>query len=298
MKSQTYTFTVNHDESPLRLDQAIAAHIEPLSREKAKRIIEIGGVWVNKKRLHTVSRKVVNGDGIEVHIGRNGWSKYYEINKSNILYEDEWLLFYRKEPGIPTQGIFCDDYNNLYAGLLRYRKNSTKAPYLGLHHRLDIDTSGVIVFTCSAKINRSIHYQFKDRRVKKFYLALVSGVPDFTENTVTTYINRQNGRYTCSTQGPGKLAMTRFTTISNHGTHSLLRAEPETGRTHQIRLQLAFSGLPILGDPRYGSGPRKTCKRTMLHAESLSLIHPFTKETLTISAAPYDDMQQLMSHNL
>ena len=289
-----YCFRVASDRSPMRLDQSIPLHISDFSREQAKQFIRIGAVWINAKRVQIMSRKVTAGDEVAVYVGRHGYRNYYEINQHNILYEDAHLLLYRKEPGIPTQPLHCDSYNNLYAGILRYLRAAGKPVYAGMHHRLDLETSGVILFTLSKNSNRSIHYQFRDHKIKKSYLAVVSGVPQFNSETLITYINRQESRYTCSRSGPGKIAVTRFTTLQKYENKALLRAQPETGRTHQIRLQLSFLGHPVLGDPLYGAGHTADIPRTMLHADRLTIIHPVSKEELTIQAELFDDMRHLI----
>jgi len=287
------TFTADPDAAPLRLDQAVALHLQDTSRETAKKLIRLGAVWLNGRRVQVLSRRVSGGDRVTVYRGRVGLNFYYEINPANILYRDDWLLFYRKEPGIPTQGVVCDNYNNLYAGLVRYLRGRQPAAYLGMHHRLDMDTSGAVVFTVNAKINRSIHYQFKTRRAHKTYLALVQGRVPFRTRELTTSISRDSGRYQCRGSGPGKTATTLFTRLKAVGGWTLLRAEPGTGRTHQIRLQLAFLGFPIVGDRLYGGAAGSAAPRTMLHAESLTIFHPLKKSDLTVTADMFDDMERL-----
>jgi 23S rRNA pseudouridine1911/1915/1917 synthase len=291
---EKYHITVTAEDEALRLDRALSHCITGLSREAARKYIQIGGVWVNGKRTQIQSRKVKPGDEIVLHISRAGCRTYYEINPRQILYKDSALLFYRKEPGIPTQPVPSDSYNNLYAALMRYLKAEDETPYLGLHHRLDMDTSGVILFTRSTAINKNIHEQFRNQLVKKSYLALVAGTAAFNAETVTTYISRQNGKYVCASGGPGKIAVTRFTTLEQDRDISLIRAEPQTGRTHQIRLQLTFLGHSILGDALYGAGPTEECGRTMLHAESLSIIHPALQKELCITADLFEDMQRVI----
>lgn len=291
---ETYSFTLPDTEAALRLDQAVSLHVPGLSREQARKFIEIGAVWINNQRVQILSKKVFAGDTVTLYSGREGWKKYYGIDPVNILYEDEWLLAYRKEPGVPTQGLVCDNYNNLFSALRRYLKKKNALPYIGMHQRLDLDTSGVVLFTLSQKINRSIHYQFKDHRVKKIYCALVQGTPDFQQKTLSTFISRRDGAYRCSAEGPGKIATTTFTSIAGFPGYSLIRAEPKTGRTHQLRLQLAFLGLPILGDRLYGTGADERYPRTMLHAQSLTVFHPLRKEDITITADLFEDMKQLI----
>jgi 23S rRNA-/tRNA-specific pseudouridylate synthase len=174
-KPKSYTFTAAGLEEPLRLDQAIVRFLPDVSRGQARRLIALGAAWVNKQRVQVQSRKVHNEDRVLIYEGREGWKMFYDADPVRILYEDDWLLLYCKESGIPTQGIFCDNYNNLYAGLLRMLKKRGRASYLGLHHRLDLETSGVVLFTKNKQANRSIHYQFKNRSVQKNYLALVTG---------------------------------------------------------------------------------------------------------------------------
>jgi len=289
----TYSFFVPEHAAGLRLDQAVALCVPGTSRENAKRLIALGAVWLNKRRVKIVSTPVRSGDRVVVYFSRTGCRRFYEIDSAHILYEDPWLLFYCKEPGIPCQGVPGDDYNNVAAAVLRYRRRRASDAYVGIHHRLDIDTSGVMLFTLSPEANSSIHGQFKERRVAKTYLALVRGNPDFQDRQVTSSITRQDGRYLCRPDGPGKTAFTVFTKLIDFDGYALVRARPLTGRTHQIRLQLSFLGHPVLGDGMYGgSDPR--CTRTMLHAESLQIIHPRTGKALRIEAEMCDDMKRLI----
>lgn len=290
----SHCFTVTDNGHGLRLDQALSAHCPGISREQAKRYIAVGGVWINGRRCQIISRRVCTGDHITLHIGREGPKKFYEITPRNILFEDRWLIFYRKEPGIPTQGLLCDDYNNVFSALKRYRKKGSDSAYVGMHHRLDIDTSGIVLFTLSEKINRSIHYQFKTGRVKKSYCALVEGNPAFSERTLLSFIGREKGTYVCSADGPGKKAAARFIKLQDFDGYACLRAEPETGRTHQIRLQLSFLGHPVMGDLRYGAPRRDNVQRTMLHAETLRLYHPVEKKEICIQADLFPDMKSLI----
>ncbi len=290
-----YSVTVPSQAAPLRLDRALPLHIGDLSREKARKLIRIGAVWINDRRVQVQSRLVNPGDTMHVYIGREGYEQRYETARENILFEDDWLLFYRKEPGIPTQGIICDSYNNVYAGLLRYCRQSNRTSYLGLHHRLDIETSGVMLFTKSRRVNRSIHYQFASRRARKEYCAVVCGSPDFTVTTVSTFISKRDGSYYCSDRGPGKHAETTFTIAASYHGRALVRALLHTGRTHQVRLQLAHIGLPVMGDGRYGSGRSDNAPRCMLHAETLTIVHPIHKHEVTVKADLFPDMEKLIS---
>jgi 23S rRNA-/tRNA-specific pseudouridylate synthase len=122
----------------------------------------------------------------------------------------------------------------------------------------------------------------------------VAGVPNFTEKRLATFIYRHDGRYRCSGSGPGREAVTQFRILAAYESCSLLEARPETGRTHQLRLQLAHLGYPILGDRLYGGAQAQGLGRTMLHAVSLTIIHPVTKKELTVEAPLFNDMLKLI----
>jgi len=292
-KPKSYEFIAQGLEDSLRLDQAIGFFLPDVSRTQARRLITLGAAWVNEQRVQVQSRKVHNGDRVLIYEGREGWKMFYEADTAHILYEDEWLLLYCKESGIPTQGIFCDNYNNLYAGLQRLLKKRDKHSYLGLHHRLDLETSGVVLFTKNKQANRSIHYQFKNRSIDKQYLALVAGKPAFDELECNAVIAKENGKYVCGLDIVGKSAQTTFQKLHDFEGYSLLRALPHTGRTHQIRLHLAFLGHPVLGDSLYGGGSG-LCTRTMLHAEALRLTNPRSRKDLRVCAAVPEDMKRLL----
>jgi 23S rRNA pseudouridine1911/1915/1917 synthase len=290
---KSYAFVVAGIEEPLHLDQAIGRFLPDVSRGQARRLIALGAAWVNEQRVQVQSWKVHNGDRVLIYKGREGWKMFYESDAAHILHEDDWLLLYCKESGIPTQGIFCDNYNNLYAGLQRLMKKRGKPSYLGLHHRLDLETSGVVLFTNNKQANRSIHYQFKNRSIDKQYLVLVSGIPAFDEFECNAAIAKENGKYVCGPDIAGKSAQTIFQKLHDFEGYSLLRALPHTGRTHQIRLHLATLGHPVLGDSLYGGGS-ELCVRTMLHAEVLRLTNPRTRKELRVCASVPEDMQKLL----
>ncbi len=289
-----HIFTVSSESEGLRLDQAIAAHIESISRQKAKQLIQIGAVWINSKRTQIISKKVKNRSIVSVYISKNSCNKSYESNRSNIISHDSQFLIYRKEPGIPTQGTPYDNYNNIYAALIRFLKNESLLPYLGLHHRLDAATSGVLLFTRSKEVNRDISDQFKNHDIKKTYLALVEGNPDFDKTEIISYISKGRGKYISLRNGSGKLSKTRFTKLADFTGYSLVRAEPETGRTHQIRIHLSELGHPVLYDSLYGNKKKHGTERTMLHSESITLFHPLLKKDIVVKADVFDDMKSLL----
>ncbi|MBI5387141.1 MAG: class I SAM-dependent methyltransferase [Verrucomicrobia bacterium] len=196
-----------------------------------------------------------------------------------IVFEDEHLLVVNKPAGWNThspapyagEGVF--DW-------LRHRE--PRWAKLAIMHRLDKETSGVLVFGKTAEANRSLTQQFATRSVRKTYVLLTDRPVQRKEFTVTSAIVRAGAKYVSRPVHAGNdAATTRFSLRSQAGGLTTLAAEPLTGRTHQIRVHAASEGLPILGDALYGGSP---AARVCLHAESLALRHPATKEAMLFSA--------------
>ena len=217
-----------------------------------------------------------------------------------ILYQDPDLVVVDKPAGIPTH---APDLGDPYPGdALRIVQAQTGLPYLGMHQRLDADTSGVLLFAARREANRALAAAFEGRAVRKVYLALVHGAPPRVEGVIDAPIVREHGeRYRTSTIGDprGLAARTRYRVV-DHGAgvssqesgirnqesrpaYSLLEVIPETGRPHQIRVHLAHIGCPVVGDPLYGPADRPA-PRLYLHAYQLTLPHPATGERITFTA--------------
>ena len=245
-----------------------------LSHEDAADLIDFGSVQVNGRQERLPSRTLHPGDIVQVHWPLRGTLRHYEIDPRRILFRDKALLVYDKERGVPSQQTPYDAYNNLYAGLLRHlgRAGGGEA-YLGLHHRLDRETSGVMLFTLEPRANRKLGRAFETRRVFKEYLAWVGGLPLWDAWTREDEIGRRGGKYATVQRGQGKSAVTAFEVLARRHGRSLVLARPLTGRTHQIRLHLAASGCPVLGDRLYGGDPWDFL---CLHAHRLSLPHPIS----------------------
>ena len=165
-------------------------------------------------------------------------------------------------------------------------------------HRLDRDTSGVIIVAKTETAMASLLGQFKERQVQKSYLAIVHGVPDPPTGSIETLIGRsQHDRKKMATQTRrGRSALTHYTCEQSFAGASLLRVRPHTGRTHQIRVHLAHIGHPIVGDKVYGRQRRSpTAPRQMLHAATLRFRHPSSGELMAVSADLPADFQSVLS---
>lgn len=205
-----------------------------------------------------------------------------------ILHEDEDLIIIDKPPGVsthaPEPGRVDDAHTRL--GLFLRERGEGEAPYLGIHQRLDRDTSGVLLFTRRKEANRAIAEQFEGRRVTKTYVAGVDRLGGREGGLLAhRIVEGRDGtmRAMPANTRQGQEASARYRVLERCGTRSLIELVPETGRTHQLRAQLAAIGAPIAGDPLYGGTP---APRLMLHATELSLLHPTTGKRITAQSRP------------
>ena len=215
-----------------------------------------------------------------------------------VLFEDEWLIVVDKPAGLPTQPTLDARRASVHAtlaGFLHARDGGT--PYLGLQHRLDRDTSGVLLFTRDARANRGVTELFAGKAVRKTYLALAvagAGTPDAWEVANHLGVVGREGKASRfgAVRSGGDPARTSFRVVERLSGAVLVEASPQTGRTHQIRVHLAGGGHPILGDPFYG-GPTRVpagrkggmigVPRVMLHAAGLEFVHPMTQAAVRIT---------------
>jgi RluA family pseudouridine synthase len=290
MIQRHHWFTENN--LPERLDQLLQTLWTPseprLSRSKIRKLILAGGVRVNGHVTRTCGRLIGKQIDIKVSFREDTLFKPHTTPAPliPILYEDESLVIVNKPPGIPTQPTVDPLRHNVFQLLQAQIK-----PYLGLHHRLDRDTSGVLLCTKNKSVNRSIADQFKTRSIQKTYLAVVacSGFKAQSiqkTRTITTRLKacRIRGVQTMiPVEKGGQDAKTHIELLATHQSYALIRAKPYTGRMHQIRAHLSSIGCPIVGDKSYGS--KMTASRVLLHASSLALKHPRTNAPFFIASA-------------
>ena len=282
----TFKWRVPKEGRELRLDQAVSAHLlVPL--EEAALLVDFGSVYVQGRIERAPSRNLAGGEEITVNLPPYGVRKFYEVDPTGIFFRDRFLLAYDKEAGTPSQQTPYDAYNNIFAGLQRYlERERNRNPYVALHHRLDRETSGVMLFALDRKANLGLSRIFQEGPVGKEYLVWVMGSPEKESWTVDLEIAKAGGTYRAVGSGAGKKAKTIFRVLHRGDDRSLLLATPLTGRTHQIRIHLAAGGHPVVGDRAYGAKPDR---RLYLHALRLSLRHPVLGTALTLEApAPPD----------
>ena len=258
----------------------------------ARDLIDFGSVHLDGRRHRDPDTPLGAGQTVQVFWPWDGVRRYYSIDPGRIIYRDRTLLAYNKEAGIPSQQTPSDGYNNVYEGLKRLlRADRAAARYVALHHRLDLGTSGVLLFSLDRRANRQLGAAFQEHRVHKDYLAWVEGCPAAAHGLLDWDIGRDRGAYRAGPPGTGKPAQTEYWVLLEGIAASLIWARPRTGRTHQIRLHLAALGHPVVGDQRYGS---HLPGRLMLHAYRLRLTHPISGAALTFTAPlPLDWAQPL-----
>lgn len=202
-----------------------------------------------------------------------------------VLYEDHDILVVDKRSGLLTVSNAKDRENTAYYLLTDYvRKGNPKSKNrIFIVHRLDKDTSGVIVFAKNEKAKRILQDQWKTS--KKTYFAVVRGILAEKEGVITSYLaeNSIHKMYSVNSPEKGKLAETGYKVLKESESYSLLEVDLRTGRKNQIRVHFAEKGHPVAGDKKYG-GKDKNIKRLTLHAVSLTLMHPFTKEEMTFES--------------
>jgi RluA family pseudouridine synthase len=291
------------------------------SRSKIRRLIVAGAVMVDgrqERRPATLLRKnntvTVTLDEDKFLFEKKPDDITFEMSEAAILYEDESILVVNKPAGLPTEATMVQDRDHLHAAIKRYllaRDHTRNEPYVGLHHRLDRETSGVILFTKTRTVNAAIHDIFLKHRIKKEYEALAHnnsyesgssfepGNMFFVENELGRITTKsQAGKWGAIASG-GDPARTDFTVLEVYAKGLHILAVPLTGRTHQIRVHLAGLGLPILGDTLYG-GPDSlpggvVISRVMLHAARLTFPHPVTGMELMVEAPLPEDFHRCLA---
>ncbi len=257
---------------------------ETVSGREIKRAIEANLCQINGKIERHASIKLRAGDRVLFQYKKT--TSKLSIEPSRILFEDDYILIYNKPAGINSDGN----------GLASYFPDYT------LVHRLDKETTGVIIFAKNAEVAAEFKTLFKSRKIRKIYQVLVDGAPVEKTGIVESYIGRiqSRGKYVLWGSVPadeGREAKTLWRLVRRGEHASLMECEPLTGRTHQIRVHMLDKGLPILGDYRYQRRFKCTYlpDRVMLHAYTISFTHPKTQKSMIVTAPLPEDFQEAVN---
>jgi 23S rRNA pseudouridine1911/1915/1917 synthase len=294
-----------------RLDRALAAAVPSLSRERLKVLTKAGKLTRDGEALRDPATKVKGDERFTLAVPHPepAHNEPQEIPLP-IVYEDEHLLVIDKPAGLVVHPAAGNRDGTLVNALLHHCGDSLSGiggvARPGIVHRIDKDTSGLLVIAKHDKAHEGLARQFADHSIDRRYLAIVSGVPRQSEGSVDAPLARspQNRKKIAIVkEGRGKRAVTHWKRLEILNDAALVECRLETGRTHQVRVHMASIGHPLVGDPVYGRGKsahRKLLnqldfKRQALHAAHLGFVHPVTKGRLSFDSALPSDMQELFS---
>ncbi len=291
-------FEIHSNQSPDRLDKLIFAENTGLSRRHIKRLIDQGSVFADRRRIRRASQQIFPPVRIEIRIkdDQKLQEKAHRIHWPDlIIYRDEHLLAINKPAGIPTAPTLDSAVNNIYYFL-------EKAKLLPRNffpfHRLDTETSGALLIPLSASMARELNRQMREQQIQKSYLAICQGKVPQTSWVVSGTIRKMPGghsfyRFSSKPEPHTGNSRSDFQLLAEHinPNISLVLAKPITGRTHQIRLHLLSSNVPVLGDTRYNPnpgpalpGPLRPPSHALLHCLKMTFYHPFIKDQIAITA--------------
>lgn len=279
-----------------RLDQFVSSEIKELTRSKAKKLIKDGFILVNNSQTEP-SYKVAKGDAIKIEIPANPQiSLVAERIPLKIVFEDRDLIVIDKQPGLVVHPTLDHPTGTLVNALLAHLGDfiAEKSLRPGIVHRLDKDTSGLIVVAKNQVSLDNLKKQFRDREVHKKYLALVQGaLKKETGEIVGNIARHPKFKSKFVVDKTGKEAISQYRVIERFGDKfTLLELEPLTGRTHQLRVHLAHIGHPIIGDKLYEG--RMLLTRQFLHAAEIILKHPITGEQVHLKSSLPDDLERFL----
>ncbi len=303
---ETRLFAIEGEDQDKRLDSFLSERIEGYSRTYMQKLIEDGSVKVCDKTVKS-NYKLRKGDAVTVIIPDPVPLEVEAQDiKLDIVYEDDALVVINKPQGMvvhPAHGNYsgtivnallhhCDslsDYNSL-TGI-----NGVMRP--GIVHRIDKDTSGIIVIAKSNEAHLSLSEQLKEHTITRKYLALLEGCLKNDSGTVDAMIGRnpKDRKQMAVVAQSGKRAVTHYRVIERFERHTLIEASLETGRTHQIRVHMAYIGHPVVGDTVYGfKKQRFDTKGQLLHARLLGFAHPLTGEYMEFEAPVPEYFQRIL----
>ena len=289
------------DSSGERLDKVLAARLDQFSRVQIQALIRDGQVTVGGRPAKS-SYRVESGDliRVQVPVPEVEDAPAPEAIPLDVLFENDDLAAIDKPAGMVVHPAYGHRSGTLVnAVLARWPSIAAwgEPERAGIVHRLDKETSGVIVVAKTPSALETLRAQFKERAVEKRYLALVEGTPDTPDGIIDAPIGRDpNQRKRMAVARDGREAVTEFHVIEQYDEFSLMEVFPKTGRTHQIRVHLAFIGHPVVGDTVYGRRRQRIkMKRHFLHAAAISFPLPGSSEIVTVEAPLPVPLQDILN---
>jgi 23S rRNA pseudouridine1911/1915/1917 synthase len=268
------------------------------SRAQAQRLIEAGAVTVDGERS-TKGHRVAAGELIRAQLDEEPEAIEAVEVQYRVAFEDEHLMVVDKPAGVVVHPAPGHRGGTLVEALASRTAGGPDPSRPGVVHRLDRDTSGLLVFAKSERVHAALQAMIRKREVRREYLTLVAGSPDTDSGTIDAPLGRDRQRRTVmsSRTDRPRASVTHFRVLERLPRTALLEVRLETGRTHQIRAHLAAIGHPVVGDPQYGgrdSGRRLGLERQFLHSAKLMFTHPATGEDLACESKPPADLRRAL----
>lgn len=289
----------------MRLDKALVLMMD-LSRAKIQTLISQGCVAVNTRVIRDKSYNVLHGDEVVVHRHEDPIIKIEPSCISfDVIYEDDNVAVINKPAGLVVHPGISHSHDTLVNGLLyRYGEKLSAISGIrpGIVHRLDKDTSGIMIIAKDDMSQISLANQIQNKQMRRFYYAIIWGIPKKGSGVIETCVSRDSrDKSRMAVTSSGKLAITHYSVLKIIGCMSFVECEIMTGRTHQIRLHMSYMGHSVVGDQVYGHNARKALRfnvhgieRQALHAYKLIFDHPATKERMEFCCPLPHDMQQIL----
>ncbi|KOP68922.1 pseudouridine synthase [Bacillus sp. FJAT-18019] len=301
VQAETYEWIVDAGSAKARIDKYITENLdEEASRSQVQLWIADGHVSVNEGPVKS-NYKVSSGDRILLKVPEPSRVEIIpEDLPLEVAYEDSDVIVVNKPRGMVVHPAPGHSSGTLVNALMYHCNdlsgiNGELRP--GIVHRIDKDTTGLIMAAKNDKAHASLAAQLKEHSVNRRYLALVHGNISHDQGTIDAPIGRDphDRKLYTVTDRNSKRAVTHFTVVERFGDYSLLELKLETGRTHQIRVHMKYIGYPLVGDPVYGKSKGIKLNGQALHAAVLGFVHPSSEEYMEFSAPMPDDMEELLS---
>ena len=288
-----------------RIDHYLTSVLQSMSRSQIEKLIKGGQVAVNDAVTSKKSREVFPGDRIVVEIASEEETVFMPSRQLQKLFEDEWLLVIDKPTGLavhPGAGERQETVLDIFR--FQYPQITAMADpeRPGIVHRLDKDTSGVLILAKNEDALERMQALFQEREMQKTYLALVKGHMRFRNGTIDRPLarslkNRARFEVVGEDREDRRDASTDFSVIREFANFTYVRLMPHTGRTHQLRVHLAHFGNPVLGDILYGNRKQRELPRLALHAQRIEFTHPFTGNRIYVMSPLPADLRKYMVEN-
>lgn len=282
-------------QSEMQLLAFLAEKLPDHKRTALKQMLAHRQVRVAGNVVTQATRMLLPGEKVEVNLTREFREFYHR--RLRIVHEDDDIIVIHKGYGLLSMADDTDRKSETAYSILRdYLKNEHPGNKLFIVHRLDRDTSGLMLFAKSVKAKEALQHNWNNMVLERKYLCVVEGAPEPAEGVVDSYLleNSKHEVYSMPDDSKGgKRALTRYRTLGSRGQYSLVECELDTGRKNQIRVHMKQLGTPISGDKRYGGHP-SPIHRMALHAQSLCFVHPATGRRMTFATPVPNSFRSLV----